>query len=115
MSNQRNLGFWGGLLFGGALGTAVGLSLSPRSGRVVRQVLRQAATFSGVLQSRVVQLSAGALHNWDGTLERLQDSVSAGLVAGRQELDGIPLGKPQPSPPGIGTGAGSDTPPSREG
>ncbi len=83
----------GGMLIGTAVGTVVGLLVAPRSGRETRQIVKKSAAalpelaedLSTSLQLQADRLSESALHNWDDTLDRLQDAIAAGIDASQMK------------------------------
>ncbi|HBW56796.1 MAG TPA: gas vesicle protein, partial [Oscillatoriales bacterium UBA8482] len=89
MSNQRLGRFLGGLVLGSVVGTVVGLLVAPRSGKETRQLLKKSAQalpelaedLSTNVQLQANRLSESALRNWDETLIRLKEAISAGLEA----------------------------------
>jgi gas vesicle protein len=89
MSNNRTGSFIGGMLIGAAMGTVAGLLLAPRSGRETRKLLKKSADalpeiaedLSTSVQIQADRLSETALRNWEGTLNRLREAVSAGVEA----------------------------------
>ncbi len=93
MSNNRSGMFIGGVLLGAAVGTLTGLLLAPRTGKETRQFLKKSADalpelaedLSTSVQIQADRLSESALRNWDGTLERLRDAISAGMEASQKE------------------------------
>ncbi|OIP70657.1 MAG: gas vesicle protein [Oscillatoriales cyanobacterium CG2_30_40_61] len=93
MSNQRLGRFLGGLVLGSVVGTVVGLLVAPRSGKETRQLLKKSAQalpelaedLSTNVQLQANRLSESALRNWDETLIRLKEAISAGLEASQQQ------------------------------
>jgi gas vesicle protein len=93
MSGNRSGAFLGGLLLGAAAGAIAGLLAAPRTGRETRQILKKSADalpdlaedLSSTVQYQADRLSETALKNWDGTLTRLKDAVSAGVEASTKE------------------------------
>lgn len=96
MSKQRGV-FLGGVLVGTAVGVVVGLLSAPRSGRETRQMLKKAADalpeltedLSSTLQLQADRLSGSALHQWDETLERLREALTAGVEAANAQRQAI--------------------------
>lgn len=89
--------FIGGMLLGAAVGAVAGLLLAPKAGRETRQLLRKSADalpelaedLSTTVQIQADRFSESALRNWDDTLVRLREAISAGVDASqrqRQEL-----------------------------
>jgi gas vesicle protein len=78
-----------GLMVGSAIGAVVGLLTAPKRGQETRQVLRKVAAalpelaedVTDSLKLQTDRLSLVALENWDGTIDRLQQALSAGLAA----------------------------------
>jgi gas vesicle protein len=96
MTENRSGGsgvFVGGLLVGAVVGVVSGLLIAPRSGRETRQFLKKSADalpelaedLSTSVQIQADRLSETALRNWDKTLTRLQEAISAGLEASQRE------------------------------
>ena len=94
MSEQNNDGaFLGGLLIGGAIGAIAALLYAPRSGKDTRKVLKKsldtlpdlAEELSETVQAQADQLSDTARRNWEGTLQRLQEAIAAGVEASQAE------------------------------
>lgn len=93
MSKTNTGAFWGGILLGTAFGSVIGLLVAPRSGRETRQILKKSADalpqiaedLSSTIQLQADHLSESALQNWDETLARLKEAVSAGIEASKLE------------------------------
>lgn len=93
MSNNRGGAFVGGLVLGAAFGAIAGVLLAPRTGRETRQILKKSADalpelaedLSTSVQIQADRLSETAVRNWDSTLTRLKEAVSAGLEATQRE------------------------------
>lgn len=93
MSNNRSGAFLGGMIIGAAFGTVAGLLMAPRPGRETRQLLKKSADalpelaedLSTTVQLQADRFSETALRNWDGTLGRLREAISAGLEATQRE------------------------------
>ncbi|MBM0743281.1 YtxH domain-containing protein [Phormidium sp. CLA17] len=93
MSNNRSGSFLGGLLLGAAAGTVAGILMAPRTGRETRQILKKSADalpelaedLSTTVQFQADRLSESALRNWDSTLGRLKDAISAGMEATQRQ------------------------------
>lgn len=106
MSNQRLGRFLGGLVLGSVVGTVVGLLVAPRSGKETRQLLKKSAEalpelaedLSTNVQIQANRLSGSALRNWDETLVRLKEAISAGLEASQQQQTLYPREAPNPFP-----------------
>ena len=87
----------GGLLLGAAIGTVAGLLVAPRTGRETRQFLKKSAdalpdlaeNLSTSVQIQADRLSETALRNWDGTLGRLREAITAGLEATQREQQNL--------------------------
>jgi gas vesicle protein len=90
--------FVGGLFLGAVVGAVAGVLVAPRSGKETRQLLKKSADalpelaedLSTSVQIQADRISESALRNWDGTLARLREAISAGLEASqreRQELE----------------------------
>ncbi|MCL1475727.1 YtxH domain-containing protein [Argonema antarcticum] len=97
MSDNRSGAFIGGMLLGAAIGTITGLLIAPRTGRETRLLLKKSADalpelaedLSTTVQLQADRLGETALRNWDGTLVRLKEAISAGLEAGARENQGF--------------------------
>ncbi len=93
MSNNRSGTFLGGMIIGAAFGAVAGLLVAPRTGRETRQLIKKSADalpelaedLSTTIQLQADRLSETALRNWDGTLGRLREAISAGLEATQRE------------------------------
>lgn len=93
MSNNRSGAFLGGMIIGAVFGTVAGLLVAPRTGRETRQLIKKSADalpelaedLSTTVQLQADRFSETALRNWDGTLGRLREAVSAGLDATQRE------------------------------
>lgn len=86
-----------GLTVGAVAGLTAGLLFAPRTGRESRRTLQKSVRalpeLGMDLASSLQRLGADrvallAQQQWEATLARLQQSVAAGLVAARQELQG---------------------------
>jgi gas vesicle protein len=106
MSNNRSGAFLGGLLVGSAIGTLVGILIAPRPGRETRQILKKSADalpelaedFSSSVQLQADRLSESAVRNWDSTLVRLREALTAGLEASQQEKEVLSAAEADLSP-----------------
>jgi gas vesicle protein len=93
MSNNRSGLFIGGLMVGATIGTLTGLLMAPRTGRETRQILKKSASalpelaedISTSVQIQADRLSTSARSNWDETLDRLREAISAGIDATHRE------------------------------
>ncbi|WP_017659338.1 YtxH domain-containing protein [Baaleninema simplex] len=89
MPNNRTGAFIGGVLLGGVVGAVTGVLLAPRSGRETRKLLKKSARampdlaedLTSNVQLQADRLSESALRNWEDTLARLREAVSAGIAA----------------------------------
>lgn len=97
MSKQNQTGaLIGGLMIGSAIGTVFGLLIAPRTGKETRRVLKKSADalpelaedLTTSIQMQADRLSESTLHNWEETLVRLRQAISAGVEAS-QETDKI--------------------------
>lgn len=94
----------GGLLLGAAIGTLTGILMAPRPGRETRQLLKKSADalpelaedLSTSVQLQADRLSESALRNWDGTLVRLREAITAGLEATQRERQVLDSNEPEP-------------------
>lgn len=106
MSNNRSGAFLGGMILGAALGTVTGLLMAPRPGRETRQLIRKSADalpelaedLSTTVQLQADRLSETALRNWDGTLGRLREAISAGVEATQREHQILERSEPNADP-----------------
>lgn len=102
MSENNSGSFIGGLLLGAAIGTISGLLIAPRTGKETRQIIKKSAEalpelaedISTSVQLQADRLSETALRNWDGTLMRLKEAISAGLEAGSRERQALEKTEP---------------------
>lgn len=93
MSTKRSGLFIGGLLVGSAIGAVTGLLMAPRTGKETRRILKKSADalpelaedLSTSVQLQADRLSESALRNWDETLMRLKEAITAGLEATQRE------------------------------
>ncbi|MGF1478401.1 MAG: YtxH domain-containing protein [Cyanophyceae cyanobacterium] len=91
-TNRANV-FVGGMLVGSTIGTLIGLLIAPRTGRETRQILKKSADalpelaedLSTSVQIQADRLSESALRNWDETLVRLREAITAGIEASQLE------------------------------
>lgn len=78
-----------GLVVGTAIGAVAGILTAPRRGRETRQILTKVADalpelatdLSDSLKLQTDRLSTVAFENWDGTIDRLQQALAAGVSA----------------------------------
>lgn len=93
MSKQNPTGvFIGGLMIGSAFGTVLGLLIAPRTGKETRKVLKKSADalpelaedLTTSIQFQADRLSESTLENWEGTLIRLRQAISAGIEASKE-------------------------------
>ena len=93
MSDNKSGGLLSGLLIGTALGAVAGILATPRTGKETRHVLKKSADalpelaedLATSVQFQADRLSTTALGNWEGTLERLREAISAGQMASSRE------------------------------
>lgn len=92
MSKQNSTGvFIGGLMIGSAIGSVLGLLMAPRTGKETRKVIKKSADalpelaedLTTSIQLQADRLSESTLENWEGTLDRLRDAISAGIETSR--------------------------------
>ncbi len=96
MADKNQLNFIGGALIGAAVGVVMGILLAPRQGRDTRKILRKTAAavpqmaedISSSVKFQADRLSTTMGDNWHDTLDRLSDSISAGIVASQTVRDG---------------------------
>ncbi|MBE9031976.1 YtxH domain-containing protein [filamentous cyanobacterium LEGE 11480] len=92
MSGKRSGAFVVGMMLGAAAGAIAGLVSAPRTGQETRRILKKTADalpdiaedLSSTVQLQADRLSETAIKNWDGTLVRLKDAISAGVEATRE-------------------------------
>jgi gas vesicle protein len=102
MSAKRSGAFFVGVLLGTAAGGIAGLLAAPRSGQETRKILKKSADalpdlaedLSTTVHLQADRISETALKQWDATLARLKEAISAGVEATRQEQQ-----KQQPDKP----------------
>lgn len=105
MSKSNAGAFIGGVLLGTAIGTVTGILIAPRKGRETRQLLKKSADalpelaedLSSSVQLQADRLSESALRNWERTLAKLQEAISAGVDASQRERQMIEHQKPEVS------------------
>jgi gas vesicle protein len=93
MAESKSDGLLGGLIIGAALGAIAGVLAAPRPGKDTRRILKKSADalpelaedLATSIQFQADRLSDTTLINWDKTLERLREAVSAGQIASRRE------------------------------
>lgn len=91
--------FLGGLMIGSAVGTLLGLIVAPRTGRETRKVIKKSADalpelaedLSTSIQLQADRLSESTLENWEGTLDRLREAISAGIETSKATTQGTKL------------------------
>jgi gas vesicle protein len=92
MAGKRSGAFMVGVLLGAAAGTIAGLLAAPRPGQETRKILKKSADalpdlaedLSTTVHLQADKLSETALKQWDATLGRLKEAISAGVEATRQ-------------------------------
>jgi gas vesicle protein len=92
MAGKRSGAFMVGVLLGAAAGTIAGLLTAPRPGQETRKILKKSADalpdlaedLSTTVHLQADKLSETALKQWDATLGRLKEAISAGVEATRQ-------------------------------
>ncbi len=92
MSKTNKKAIWGGIFLGSAVGTIIGMLITPRSGGETRQVLKKSARalpelgsdLSKGVQLQAAHLSESTLRNWEGTLTRLKEAIAAGIEASKK-------------------------------
>ena len=91
MSNNNRGALVVGLLVGTAVGAVVGLLVAPRKGQDTRKVLKKvaaavpelAADLSDTVQLQTDRLTTAAVDNWSETIDRVQQSLAAGVLASK--------------------------------
>jgi gas vesicle protein len=89
MSDKNRGTFIGGIIIGAAIGAVAGILAAPRKGRDTRKILQKTATavpqmaedISSSVKLQADRLSTAAIDNWHDTLDRLSNSIAAGIVA----------------------------------
>ena len=95
MADNKSDGLLGGMIIGAALGASAGILAAPRTGKETRHILKKSADalpemaedLATSIQFQADRLSDTSLKNWEGTLTRLREAISAGRSAGRQEWE----------------------------
>jgi gas vesicle protein len=93
--------FIGGLFVGAVVGAVAGLLAAPKTGQETRRLIRKSADalpelvedLSSSVQLQADRLSESALRNWDGTLLRLKEAITAGVEASQREMQDMPEGR----------------------
>ncbi len=99
MADQSSSSFWGGLLFGAAVGLLCGLAFAPRSGKESRRMIKN--TLDGLPNTArdtvdSVQFGTNRMTNTliddsrkriDETIQRLQEALDAGKRATQEYRD----------------------------
>jgi gas vesicle protein len=106
MADNNNNKFIGGILVGTAIGVVVGLLTAPRKGRDTRKILSKTATavpqmaedISSSVKFQADRLTTTVGDNWHDTLDRLSESIAAGIVASQSEDRQIDLDLPPKFP-----------------
>ena len=97
-----------GVLVGSAIGAVAGLLVAPRSGKENRRILQKSARalpelaedLTTTMQLQADRLSESARRNWDDTLIRLKEAVTAGIEASQSLATDNPLPDSEDSPKG---------------
>lgn len=98
MSTKKNDKFVGGILIGAAIGVVVGLLTAPRKGGDTRKILGKTATavpqmaedISSSVKLQADRLTTTLGDNWHQTLDRLSESIAAGIVASQTDREITP-------------------------
>jgi gas vesicle protein len=91
MSNNNRGALFVGLLVGTAVGAVVGLLVAPRKGQDTRRVLQKVAAavpelaedLSDTVKLQTDRLTTAAVDNWSETIDRVQQSLAAGVMASK--------------------------------
>jgi gas vesicle protein len=91
-NNNNSSVFLAGAIFGGLLGTLTGILIAPRSGRDTRRLLKKSADalpeiaedLSTTVQLQADRFSESARRNWQDTLDRLKETIAAGVEASQE-------------------------------
>ena len=83
------------MIIGAAIGAIAGILAAPRTGRDTRRILKKSADalpelaedLATSIQFQADRLSDTSLQNWEQTLVRLREAISAGRSAGRLEWE----------------------------
>ena len=98
MADNNNSKFIGGILIGTAIGVVVGLLTAPRKGRDTRKLVGKTVTavpqmaedISSSVKFQTDRLTSTVGDNWHDTLDRLSESISAGIVASQADRHHTP-------------------------
>lgn len=93
--SNKSDGLLGGMIIGAAIGAIAGILAAPRTGRDTRRILKKSADalpelaedLATSIQFQADRLSDTSLQNWEQTLVRLREAISAGRSAGRLEWE----------------------------
>ena len=93
MAKKSNDKFVGGLLLGSMIGVVVGVLISPRTGKENRKILKKstdalpqlAEDLASTIKLQSGKWSESTKKKWQGTLDRLQDAIAAGIEASQTE------------------------------
>ncbi len=89
MSNNNRGALLVGLIVGTAVGAVAGLLVAPRKGQETRKVLQKVAAavpdlaedLSDTVKLQTDRIATAAVGNWSATIDRVQQSLAAGIVA----------------------------------
>jgi gas vesicle protein len=106
MADNNNRKFIGGIFVGTAIGAVVGLLTAPRKGRDTRKLLGKTATavpqmaedISSSVKFQADRLTSTLGNNWHDTLDRLSESIAAGIVASQSDRQIAPPHSIEPPP-----------------
>ncbi|MEM8637696.1 MAG: YtxH domain-containing protein [Cyanobacteria bacterium P01_G01_bin.54] len=87
MAKHHSGSFLSGVLIGSTVGAVVGLLVAPRTGKETRRILKKSAQalpelaedLSTTLNLHAHNLSHSTRERWQGTLQRLQTAIAAGV------------------------------------
>ncbi len=107
MADNNNNKFIGAMLIGTAIGAVVGLLTAPRKGRDTRKILSKTATaipqmaedISSSVKFQTDRLTATVGDNWHDTLDRLSESIAAGIIASQSDGAASRSENRHPTPP----------------
>ena len=93
MAKKSNSKFVGGLLLGSMIGAMVGVLMSPRTGKETRKIIKKstdalpqlAEDLASTIKLKSGKWSQNTRQKWQGTLNRLQDAIAAGIEASQRE------------------------------
>jgi len=76
--------FWGGLVIGGVIGTAIGILFAPRSGKETRQMLKESVANIPELSELAENVQQQTQRTIEEAVQRLQEAIAVGQEASRK-------------------------------